>query len=97
MEVLQLVMVSELLLILVTTNHFFVFLASAIVCSDLSIENGIVLHSSGSTNNRPVNTMATHTCNSGYTLSGGTNPRTCGSDGQWSGSAPVCQGRYIVY
>ena len=42
---------------------------------------------------RPVDTVATYTCDTGYTLNGGTT-RTCGSDGVWSGSAPVCQGIY---
>ncbi len=36
------------------------------------------------------NTVATYTCNTGYILSGNIT-RTCGSDGQWRGSALVCQ------
>ncbi len=39
---------------------------------------------------RPVGTVATYNCTSGYTLSGDTT-RTCGSDGQWSGNDPTCQ------
>ncbi|XP_064386228.1 complement receptor type 1-like isoform X2 [Halichondria panicea] len=37
------------------------------------------------------NTVATYTCDTGYTLNGGST-RTCESDGMWSGLAPVCQG-----
>ncbi len=43
-----------------------------------------------STNKIPVATVATYTCATGYTLNGGST-RTCGSDGMWSGSSPVCQ------
>ncbi len=35
------------------------------------------------------NAIITYTCNDGYTLKGDTT-RTCESDEQWSGSAPVC-------
>ncbi|XP_064386156.1 uncharacterized protein LOC135334774 isoform X2 [Halichondria panicea] len=62
------------------------------ICSDLpSLENGDIDYGGGgSTNSRPVNTVATYTCNPGYTLNGGTT-RTCGSDGVWSGPAIDCQ------
>ncbi|XP_064386665.1 sushi, von Willebrand factor type A, EGF and pentraxin domain-containing protein 1-like [Halichondria panicea] len=40
--------------------------------------------------NRPVNTVATYTCDTGYTLNG-VSTRTCGSDGVWSGSDPTCE------
>ncbi len=43
---------------------------------------------------RSVGTVATYTCDTGYTLNGGTT-RTCGSDRVWSGSSPVCQGIYM--
>ena len=49
------------------------------------------MYSSGSTNSRPISSTATYTCDSGYTLERGSTTRTCGSDGMWSGSAPVCQ------
>ncbi|XP_064386678.1 E-selectin-like [Halichondria panicea] len=57
-------------------------------CSDLTNPtNGIVAYNMGTAG---PDTVATYTCTTGYTLNGGTT-RTCGSDGVWSGSAPVCQ------
>ena len=41
--------------------------------------------------------MATYTCDTGYTLNGGTTTRTCGSDGVWSGSAAVCQRELFIF
>ena len=49
--------------------------------------NGMIRYNMGT---RPVDTVATYTCVTGYTLNGGTT-RTCGSDGMWSGLPPVCQ------
>ena len=64
------------------------------ICSDLpSLTNGDIDYGGAgftSTSSRPMDTVATHTCNTGYTLNGGST-RTCGSDGVWSGSAPSCQ------
>ncbi len=63
-----------------------------VICSDLpSLEFGDIDYGdAGPMDNRPVDTVATYTCDTGYTLNGGTT-RTCGSDGVWSGSAPTCQ------
>ena len=62
-----------------------------ITCTDLpSLTNGTINYGAGSTNSIPVDTVATYTCNPGYTLNGGST-RTCESDGVWSGSAPTCQ------
>ncbi len=62
-------------------------------CSDLTVPaNGMIGYNMGTASLRPVGTVATYTCNTGYTLNGGTT-RTCGSDGVWSGSAPTCQGK----
>ncbi len=63
-------------------------------CPDLPpLTNGMITYSGGSTNNRPLESGATHSCNTGYTLTGGTT-RTCGSDGMWSGLAPICQRKW---
>ncbi len=60
-------------------------------CSDLTVPaNGMISYSMGTVSLRPVNTVATYTCTTGYTLNGGTT-RTCGSDGVWSGSPLTCQ------
>ncbi|XP_064386185.1 CUB and sushi domain-containing protein 1-like isoform X2 [Halichondria panicea] len=61
-------------------------------CSDLTVPaNGVIGYNMGTASLRPVDTVATYTCTTGYTLNGGTTTRTCGSDGVWSGSAPTCQ------
>ena len=36
--------------------------------------------------------VATYVCDSYYTLSSGNLMRTCQSNGNWSGTAPICQG-----
>ncbi|XP_064386053.1 sushi, von Willebrand factor type A, EGF and pentraxin domain-containing protein 1-like [Halichondria panicea] len=60
-------------------------------CSDLIIPtNGMIGYNIETASPRPVDTMATYICDTGYTLNGETT-RTCGSDGVWSGSTPVCQ------
>ncbi len=66
-----------------------------VTCSDLPLlTNGDIDYGgAGSTDIRPVGTVATYTCNPGYTLNGVTT-RTCGSGGVWSGSAPVCQRKW---
>ena len=64
-----------------------------ITCSDLAaLTNVMIGYNMGASNLRPVDTVATYTCNTGYTLTGGST-RTCGSDGMWSGDVTVCQGK----
>ncbi len=53
------------------------------------------MYSTGTVDKRTVNTVANYSCNIGYTLSGDTT-RTCVSDRQWSGSAPLCQGELAI-
>ena len=57
-------------------------------CSNLANPtNGQVSHTGGTT----LGQTATYSCNTGYTLVGGST-RTCQSTGVWSGSTPTCQG-----
>ena len=61
------------------------------LCSDLPpLMNGGIIYIGGLTDSRPVNTVAIYTCDTGYTLNGGTS-RVCVTGGMWSGSPPVCQ------
>ena len=48
-------------------------------------------YNDGVPNNRPINTVATYHCNTGYTLNGESS-RTCDTSGKWNGSAPICTG-----
>ena len=48
-----------------------------------------------SINGTIVGSTATYTCNDGFTLQGGST-RTCQTNGQWSGSAPICQRKLDV-
>ncbi len=62
---------------------------NAMACTHLmDLVNGDVAYNM---DDRPVSTVATYTCDTGYTLNGGTT-RICRSDGIWSGSAPTCEG-----
>ncbi|XP_064386513.1 sushi, von Willebrand factor type A, EGF and pentraxin domain-containing protein 1-like [Halichondria panicea] len=64
---------------------------TALACTDLmDLVNGGITYDMETINNRPVDTVATYTCNTGYTLIGGSTS-TCGSDGVWSGSPPKCE------
>ena len=54
-----------------------------------ALSNGMISYNMGTI---LVDTVATYTCDTGYTLNGGST-RTCGSDGVWSGSDPTCQGK----
>ena len=59
------------------------------------------MYSFGSPGNRPFLTSAVHSCNTGYTLTGGTfgvgtNIRVCVDGGIWDGSAPMCQGELCL-
>ncbi len=58
----------------------------SVLCPSLSLDNGMVTYNDTTLG---PNTVATHTCNPSYTLSG-ESMRYCGSDGQWSAEAPTC-------
>ena len=61
-------------------------------CPDLpSLTNGMIMYGGGSTDNRPFGSSAAHSCNTGYTLTGGNTTRVCVAKGSWSGSPPICQ------
>ena len=71
-------------------------------CPDLTVPaNGMISYNMETSSPRPEDTVATYTCDTGYTLSGGitiARTSTCGSDGVWSGSPPTCQGNeYKLY
>ncbi len=78
---LQSVSVSEIEFVL-----FIMFTISG-TCSDLPpLINGGITYTAGLTDSRPINTVATYTCDNGYTLTGGSF-RQCHNDRTWSGSA----------
>ena len=61
-------------------------------CSSLSVTNGRVTYSQGSSNGvyRP-NTRSTVSCNKGYyERTGWWSKRTCNSNGNWDGSIVEC-------
>ena len=63
-------------------------LSTIAACSDLTDPaNGQVNHNDGTT----FGHTATYSCNTGYNLVGD-SIRTCQATGNWSGSAPTCQG-----
>ena len=51
----------------------------------LAVSNGMVCY-----NGTTAGSVATYTCDNGYTLMG-TAERTCRSDGRWEGSIPSCE------
>ncbi len=66
-------------------------------CPDLPLlTNGMIMYSVESTNSRPLGSSAVHSCNPGYTLTGGTltvgTTRFCATGGVWDGSPPTCVG-----
>ncbi len=54
------------------------------------LSNGNISYSFNGYPLRPYGTVATHTCNQGYTLSGDEN-RTC-NNSEWLGTMPTCIG-----
>ncbi|XP_064384964.1 uncharacterized protein LOC135333878 isoform X2 [Halichondria panicea] len=62
-----------------------------ITCASLpSFTNGVITYATDTTAPYDYQTMATYSCNIGYTLSGVDSVRTCSETGEWSGTAPVC-------
>ncbi len=52
--------------------------------------NGDIAYTDGLVDSRPINTIATFTCDNGYTLTEASF-RACRNDGTWDGTAPTCQ------
>ena len=72
----------------------YTFFQTVVDCSALTNPpNGQVSTTGGTT----FGQNATYSCNTGYNLVGN-NTRTCEATGNWSGSAPTCQGimLYII-
>ncbi len=68
--------------------------AEVVTCSDLTLTNGNIVYSKEPPNNRPIYTVATHTCDTGYTLTGGSSNRFCIGGGKWVGSALTCESEF---
>ena len=65
---------------------------TALDCGNLTDPaNGQVDHTAGTT----VGQTATYCCNTGYNLVGD-SARTCQAEGNWSGSAPTCEGTFVI-
>ena len=73
-------------------NLLDVFLLLTVVdCGNLTDPaNGQVDHTAGTL----LGQNATYSCNTGYNLVGDST-RTCQAEGEWSGSAPTCQGMLL--
>ena len=79
-----------------STNHSHYLTGSA--CPDFTaLHNGVISYNTVSANGyRRVTTVATHTCNTGFTLTHSTSMRTCSASG-WDGTAPTCTGIIDCY
>ena len=61
-----------------------------ITCPHLSLANGGITYSISPLNGRyRVHTVASFTCNSGYSISG-SSTRTCQMSGNWDQQTPIC-------
>ena len=70
----------------------YIFLLTVVDCGSLTDpDNGLVTHTAGTT----FGQTATYSCKTGYNLVGD-SIRTCQATGIWSGSAPTCQGIYVI-
>ena len=61
---------------------------STVTCPDLTLTNGMISYSPSI---KLEGTVATHSCDAGYGLSGG-SMRTCQSERTWSGGEIICIG-----
>ncbi len=74
------------------------------VCLDpLQIANGQIVFSNDTTSPFDFGTLATYTCDTGFSLVGESDgTRTCSGDGSspvgmWTGDIPTCIGEYSIY
>ena len=68
-----------------------IFLILTVDCGNLTDPgNGSVTHSAGTT----LGQTANYSCDTGYNVVGNST-RTCQAIGNWSGSAPTCQGMLL--
>ena len=64
--------------------------------------NGMIVFSSDTTEPYSIGTTATHSCDSGFVLSG-SSERTCMQDDQedavgvWTNSAPACERKLVLF
>lgn len=69
--------------------HIVLLLFVAVICKELSLDNGMVVVSSSRVGVIVEGSMATHSCNANFILNGSVI-RICQSNGLWSASAPIC-------
>ena len=63
---------------------------TVVTCISLSLENGQISYNDTQVNNEyHVDTVATFTCNYGYSLSGSESSR-CATSGNWNKETPKC-------
>ncbi len=95
---------GHLQLVKVSGMNFVLFFVECVftisgTCFDLPpLMNGVISYDTGLADSRPINTLATLTCDNGYTITGG-NFRHCLNDGTWSGATATCQCEfdYIIF
>ena len=71
------------------------------MCPVLSVpENSAITYSEDSSSSLGFLGTATYSCNTGFGLSDGDTVRTCvgaaGSSGEWTGTAPTCEGEFML-
>ena len=72
-------------------TQILLFSLTAVDCGSLTDPaNGQVDHTAGTS----LGQTATYSCDTGYDLVGDST-RTCQATGEWSQSAPTCQGTYV--
>ena len=80
------------MLVYVSSNMDVFRILTVVDCGSLTDPgNGSVTLTVGTT----LGQTATYSCNTGYNLVGDST-RTCQAEGNWSGSAPTCQGTYVI-